>query len=207
MKPITVWSDVGCPWASLAMHTLHRAASAKGQQLSLDHRAFPLELLNREPTSKPGHDEEVEAITHVVPDLGWTPWAAPDWTYPVTTLPVMEAVQAAKAQSFEASTELDQALRTAFFADHKPVSIHPVIEEIAGRCTGVDADQLMDALSRGEGRQQVYRDLEDAQQGDIQGSPHFWIDGEPFAANPGVDDAKNFQEYDASWTDELLDRA
>ena len=204
MTTITVWSDVGCPWASLAMHTLHEAARDRGVALHIDHRAFPLELLNSAPTSKPGHDEEVEAIRRVVPDVGWTTWAAPAWTYPVTTLPAMEAVQAAKAQSLEASTELDQALRRAFFAEHRPISIHPVIEDVARSCTHVDADALMAALSNGDGRAQVYADLDEARKGDVHSSPHVWTENGPFAANPGVDDAEHFTTYDAGWVDELL---
>lgn len=49
---VTVWSDIGCPWATLALHTLHAEASARGQQITVIHRAFPLELFNRMPTPK-----------------------------------------------------------------------------------------------------------------------------------------------------------
>ncbi len=49
---MTVWSDLGCPWATLALHTLRASAAERGQELVIDHRAFPLELFNREPTAK-----------------------------------------------------------------------------------------------------------------------------------------------------------
>jgi predicted DsbA family dithiol-disulfide isomerase len=204
MGVVTVWSDVGCPWASLALHTLHAGARERGVDLRIDHRAFPLELLNSEPTPKPTHDAEVAAITSVVPTVGWSEWAAPDSTYPVTTLPAMEAVQAAKAQGLEASDELDTALRRAYFAEHRCISIHPVIEEVARSCPGVDADALMAALRQGAGRERVYADLDEASTGKVEGSPHVWTEAGPFAANPGVDDVKRFRSYDASWVEELL---
>ena len=201
---ITVWSDVSCPWATLALRTLHDAAADRGVTLRVDHRCFPLELLNAEPTPKPGHDEEVEQITAVRPDLGWPAWTVPESTYPVTTLPAMAAVQAAKQQSLEASDRLDSALRRAFFVDNRCVSIHPVIEEVARSCADLDADALMAALRSGAGVAQVYADLEVARAGEIEGSPHFWTAAGSFAANPGVDDPKNFRSYDPSWVDGLL---
>lgn len=93
---ITVWSDIGCPWATLALHTLHAAAAQRGAELLIDHRAFPLELFNREPTPKPIIDVELVAIAGLRPELDWRPWPGPDSTYPVTMLPALEAVQAAK---------------------------------------------------------------------------------------------------------------
>ena len=201
---VTLWSDVSCPWATLALRTLHDAAAERGVSLRVDHRCFPLELLNSEPTPKPGHDEEVEQITAVRPDLGWTAWNAPDSTFPVTTLPAMQAVQAAKQQSLEAADQLDSAMRRAFFAEHRCISIHPVIEQVARSCAGVDADALMVALRAGAGVAQVYADLEVARSGEIKGSPHFWTASGSFAANPGVDDAQDFRSYDAGWVDELL---
>lgn len=204
METITVWSDVTCPWASLALHVLHNAAAERGVQVRIDHRVFPLELVNREPTPKVGHDEEVEAIRAVVPDVGWSPWSSPDWTYPVTALPAMEAVQAAKAQGLEAADELDSALRRGFFAEHRCISLHPVIADIAASCDHVDADALMESLHTGAGRQQVYSDLDLATGDAVKGSPHFWTSEGSYAANPGVDDPKDFRRYDASWVDGLL---
>lgn len=90
---VTVWSDIGCPWASLALHTLHAAAERRQVALAIDHRAFPLELFNREPTPKFIVDPEVQAIAAHRPELGWRLWNGPAHAYPVTTLPALEAVQ------------------------------------------------------------------------------------------------------------------
>ncbi len=201
---ITVWSDISCPWATMALATLRRAAAEAGAEVRIDHRAFPLELLNRAVTPKPDHDDEVARISAVRPDLGWSPWSAPDWQYPVTTLPALEAVQAARSQGLVAADELDAALRHAYFVEHRCVSLLPVVEDVAATCRSLDAELLGRALREGVGRRAVYADLEVAGQGQVQGSPHFWTARGSFAPNPGVADAAHFEAYDPGWTTELL---
>ncbi|MCA1671624.1 MAG: dithiol-disulfide isomerase, partial [Actinobacteria bacterium] len=126
-RTVTVWSDTSCPWATLALYTLRAAARDRGRRLLVDHRAFPLELFNRAPTPKFIVDAEIVAVAGHRPELGWKPWPGPDSAFPVTTLPAMEAVQAAKdptAGGLPASDELDAALRRAFFVDGRCISIH-----------------------------------------------------------------------------------
>jgi len=52
MNTVIVYSDIGCPWASLGLFNLRRAAAEEGVRLTVDHRAFPLELFNSRPTPK-----------------------------------------------------------------------------------------------------------------------------------------------------------
>lgn len=147
---ITVWSDLSCPWATLALHTLHLAATERGVDLLIDHRAFPLELFNRSPTRKELVDAEVTVIAGRIPDLGWQLWHGPAHAYPATLLPAMEAVQAAKDPAvggLRASDELDRARRRAFFVDSQCISIHPVILDIAERCATVDDQELARLLA------------------------------------------------------------
>ena len=63
---VTVWSDVGCPWATLALHTLHDAAVRAGATLDVTHRCFPLELFNEVPTPKGLLDVEMAGIAGLV---------------------------------------------------------------------------------------------------------------------------------------------
>lgn len=214
---ITVWSDIGCPWAALALHTLHTVARDRDQEILVDHRAFPLELLNRRSTPKYVLDAEIVAIAGHWPELGWRSWSAPEWTYPVTTLPALEAVQAAKQPAvggLPASDELDTALRKAFYIDGQCISVHPVILDVAEQCQRVNTDALAAALARGDGRAQVYEQCSVAQGPQIQGSPHlFATDG--FAVhNPGATyhwtirpgvGFPRLERYDPTWADELLD--
>ncbi|MBT2369085.1 DsbA family protein [Streptomyces sp. ISL-10] len=217
-RTVTVWSDIGCPWATLALHTLHAAANQRGAELVVDHRAFPLELFNSQSTPKPIIDAEVVAIGAKVPALGWRLWSAPEHAYPVTTLPAMEAVQAAKAPEvggLRASDQLDAALRHAFYAESRCVSITSEILAVAEACPLVDGKALAEALERGEGRATVHRHFAVAQGPRVQGSPHLFTAAGVDVHNPGADfrwtanpqkgGFPDFRAYSADWADEVLD--
>lgn len=216
-RTVTVWSDIGCPWATLALHTLHTAALARAQEVLIDHRAFPLELFNRIPTPKFILDSEIVSIAGHRPELGWKLWRGREFEYPVTTLPAMEAVQAAKnpvVGGLPASDELDAALRRAFYVDGRCISINSVIPDIAEQCKNVDVNALRAAFARGDGRAEVYDHWKVAQGSEIQGSPHlFTTDG--FAAhNPGAtyhwtappgEGFPRLEYHSLKWADALLD--
>ncbi|HCA88132.1 MAG TPA: dithiol-disulfide isomerase [Streptomyces sp.] len=216
---VTVWSDVGCPWASLALHTLHAAADERGQEVRIDHRAFPLELFNRRPTLKHIVEPEVIVIAARRPELGWRIWSPPESDYPSSTLLAMEAVQAAKTPvvgGLRASDELDSALRHAFFADSRCISIVTEILDIATACEYVDANALAEALERGVGRAEVYEHWRTAAGAGVQGSPQLFAADGYAAHNPGADfewtadqnagGLPRLDAYDSSWTQDLLDR-
>lgn len=212
---ITVWSDIGCPWASLALHTLRAAINQDPTPIHIDHRAFPLELFNHRPTPKVLLDTELAAIAGIDPSLGWRPWSAPEWTYPGTTLPALEAIQTAKdpeVGGLPASDQLDEALRRAWFAESRCVSIHGVILNVAAECDRVDAEALADRLTRGAGRAAVYHQWSTASGPGVQGSPHLFT---PSLAlhNPGVsyswtgrpgEGYLRVDSHDPSWAEPLI---
>ncbi|MGW0775327.1 DsbA family oxidoreductase [Streptomyces sp. NPDC054802] len=215
---VTVWSDIGCPWATLALHTLHAAAERRGVRLVVDHRAFPLELFNNQSTPKPIIDAEVVAIGAKEPALGWRLWSAPEYTYPGTILPAMEAVQAAKAAEvggLPASDQLDTALRHAFYAQNRCISTPSEILAVAAECPLVDEKALAAAIERGEGRAALYRDFALAGGPRVQGSPHLFTVAGVDVHNPGADfrwtgnpnegGFPDFHAYSADWTDGVLD--
>ncbi|MEE1940139.1 DsbA family protein [Streptomyces sp. TRM 70361] len=217
---VTVWSDISCPWATLALHTLHRAAERLALPVLVDHRAFPLELFNGVPNPKYIVDAEVAVIAGRLPELGWRRWSAPEWTYPVTLLPAMEAVQAAKDPGIgglRGSDELDAALRRAYYTDSRCVSVPAVILDVAGQCPHVDAGRLAEALARGAGRAEVYEQWRTARGPEIQGSPHLFAPGGYRAHNPGAvyawhgdplkgDGFPRLDDYRPEWAEELLRR-
>jgi predicted DsbA family dithiol-disulfide isomerase len=184
-----MWSDLGCPWAALALHTLHAGARRLHVELVIDHRAFPLELFNKMPTPKHIVESEIVAIAGQLPELGWRLWQAPEHTYPVTMLPAMEAVQAAKAPAvggLVGSDQLDTALRRAYLVDSRCISVPSVILEVADECPLVNTDQLANAIAEGKGRAEIYRDWREAKRVPVQGSATlFRADAEPIH-NPGV---------------------
>ncbi|MGV0743952.1 DsbA family oxidoreductase [Mycolicibacterium sp. XJ870] len=214
-RTITVWSDIGCPWASLALHVLRSEADRLGAGVLIDHRAFPLELFNRRPTPKPVIDVEVSAIAALIDDLGWRVWSAPDSEYPVTTIPAMAAVQAAKHDDvggLAASDQLDAGLRRAWYAESRCISVLSVIEDVAAECPLVATDALMRRLREGGGMADVHEQFDIARGPQIQGSPHLFSDGYS-VHNPGVryhwtapppQGFPRFEAYDRGWVADLL---
>jgi predicted DsbA family dithiol-disulfide isomerase len=187
---ITVWSDVGCPWATLALFRLRAAVTAAQADLMIDHRAFPLELVNDRPTPKRALDIETAVIGSHEPGLAWRPWGARPETYPVTTVPALEAVQAAKDPrigGLAASAALDWALREAFYVDSRCISLVTEVLAVARECREVDHAALADALRSGRYRSSIFDDLDVARGGAVKGSPHVFLADGTDAHNPGVE--------------------
>lgn len=118
----------------------------------------------------------------LAPSFGFRVWSAPAHEWPVTTLPAMAAVQAAKAQSLALSTALDLALRKAFFADSRCVSMRHVVLDVAASVAGLDVA----ALDLAEGERAVLADLEVARADEVQGSPQVFVHGDG-VHNPGIE--------------------
>ena len=190
MSAVIVWSDIGCPWAHVAVARLHRFCAALGlKDVQLDHRAFPLELVNGRPTPKQILDAEIPVTSELEPGAGWQPWQGEAFEWPVTMLPALEAVQAVKAtQGLAASAALDRALRTALFAHSRCVSLLPVVLDVAHETAGVDVDDLEASLSRGLGRTAVIDQWKaaTAEGSVIKGSPHLFFPDGRDAHNPGI---------------------
>lgn len=186
---IVVWSDLACPWATVAVHRLHEARERAGlvDAVAFDHRAFCLEVINDQPTPKRILDAEVPVVGALAPELGWRVWRAPEAGYAVSTLLALEAVQVAKEQGLEASARLDRALRAAFFAGSRCVTMRHVVLEVAAECDGVDAGALREALDAGRGRRAVLEQTAAARDGKVQGSPHLFLPDGSDVHNPGVE--------------------
>jgi predicted DsbA family dithiol-disulfide isomerase len=186
---IAVFSDIGCPWSHLAVHRLLATRHRLGldARVTLDHRPFPLELMNGQPTPKRTLDAEVPVVGGLDPDAGWQLWKGPDWRYPVTMLPALEAVQAAKAQDLGASEQLDRALRVAFFGESRCVSMRHVILEVAEKCDRIDAEALGEALDGGAARRSVIGHGDMAESSHVDGSPHVFLADGFSLHNPGIE--------------------
>lgn len=186
---IVVWSDLACPWAHVAMARLHRVRGELGLagDVRLDHRAFPLELVNRQATPKRVLDAEMPVAGALEPDAGWQMWQRPDWQYPGTVLLALEAVQASKEQSLEASEALDRALRVAFFGHSRSIQLHSVVLDVAAECEAVDAVALAKALDEGRGRRALMDQAAVAGGDTIQGSPHLFLPDGTDVHNPGLE--------------------
>lgn len=186
---IQVWSDLGCPWSHVVVWRLHDARRRLNleDEVRFDHHAFPLELFNSEPTPRWHIDVEALAAQTIAPRAGWQPWSAPDSTWPVTLLPPMEAVQAAKLQSLEASAALDRALRRALYGESRCISLRHVILEVAEETDAVDVVSLAQALDDGRARAALMADWALARTDAVRGSAHVFAPDGSNDENPGID--------------------
>jgi predicted DsbA family dithiol-disulfide isomerase len=155
-------------------------------EIVFEHRSFPLELFNERPTPRKTLDAEIPVAGALEPKAGWQMWRRPDHEYPVTTLPALEAIHAARLQSDAAAEELDRALRVAFFGRSEVISMRHVILAVAEGCDAVDATELAAALDDGRCRSAVMDDYRSAESSAVQGSPHVFVSGSD-AHNPGID--------------------
>jgi predicted DsbA family dithiol-disulfide isomerase len=197
---IVVYSDIGCPWAHIAVWRLHDARRRLGltETVRFDHRVFPLELFNSQPTPRDELEAELDACIAIEPRAGWQPWSAPDWAYPVTMLPPMEAVQAAKEQSVQASAELDIGLRRAFWAESRCISLRHVILEVASECEHLDLAQLAEAIDSGRSRKAIFEQWDVAKTDAVDGSPHLFLADGWNAQSPGLE-MEWAQRDDGQW--------
>lgn len=213
---VTVWSDLASPNATMALHTLHARAAERRIPLLIDHRSYPLELLESRPTLKEVVDGEVALIAARHPELGWQQWPGPDHRYPVTTLLAMEAVQAAKspeAGGLRGSDQLDAALRRAFLVEGRCISLFNVVVEAAQECPLLDIDALVEAMAGGVGRERVFTQWGTAARRRVAGSPHLFAgtidvvepgDAVEWPAGPG-NGTPRLRSGGTAWADELLD--
>ncbi|HEY6608283.1 MAG TPA: hypothetical protein VI277_03715, partial [Candidatus Limnocylindria bacterium] len=171
---LAVWSDLGCPWSHAVLWRLHDARRRLGLEdvVRFDHHVFPLELFNSEPTPRGLRDAEWPVAAELAPRAGWQAWSAPAHTWPVTMLPPMEAVQAAKLQSLEASDELDRGLRRALWGESRCISLRHVILEVAAACETVELGTLAEALDDGRARRSLFDDWAIARTEQVAGSAH-----------------------------------
>ena len=186
---IVVFSDIGCPWAHVAVWRLHDARRRLGLegQVAFDHRVFPLELFNSQATPRNELEPEMPVCSTLAPRAGWQTWNAPEWTYPATMLPAMEAVQAAKEQGLAASEQLDRGLRRAFWGESRCVSLRHVILEVAAECDAIDLERLADAMDSGRARASLFEQYEVARSDAVNGSPHLFVADGTNVENPGVE--------------------
>ncbi|GAB3161422.1 DsbA family oxidoreductase [Microbispora hainanensis] len=186
---IIIFSDIWCSFAHIAVHRLHTTRERLGltERVRFDHRAFPLELLNDAPSPRPGTDSEVGRMAALEPGARWQLWQAKDWLYPSTTLPALEAVQAAKEQGFAASEQLDLALRKAFWAESRCISHRKVILDAAASTGVVDVDALAAALDDGRARRALSEQAAIAATDRVNCSPHLFLPDGTDHANPGIE--------------------
>ncbi|MBW3602308.1 MAG: DsbA family protein [Actinobacteria bacterium] len=181
---VTIYSDLHCPWAAVAVHRLRRARDGQDLDVVFDQRAWPLEWVNGQGTPRDIVESEMAVLAGHEERL-FSRYGDPSW--PSTLLPAFELVAAARrAFGLRAAEDVDYAVRLAFFRRSADVSQRHVLHRVAGEA-GLDADAVMRVWETGSARADVVDDYRRGQQLPIQGSPQiFWPDGST-SHNPGMD--------------------
>jgi predicted DsbA family dithiol-disulfide isomerase len=188
MAELVVFSDVLCPWATVIVLRLHAARARAGadDELALVHRALPLELLLERPVARRVVDAEIPLCASLTPEFGWSLWQGRPEEFPVTSLPALEAVRAAGDQSVRAAEQLDLALRRAFFADSRCISLRHEVLAAARTCTDVDVDRIAAALDGGVYRAAVTGDFAAGQAAGVPCSGTVVLPDGTTLCNPGT---------------------
>jgi predicted DsbA family dithiol-disulfide isomerase len=186
---IAVYADITCPWAHICVHRLHETRTRVGleDRVTIDPRAFPLELINDAPTPKKILDAEIPVAGALEPGAGWQMWQRPASEYPVSTLPALEAVIAAKEQSPQAAEALDRGLRRAFFGASRTITMRHEILAVAEESGVVDVEALEAALEDGRARRALTKDHFTSETEVVEGSPHVFLADGTNVANPGIE--------------------
>jgi len=188
MSGLVVFSDVLCPWATVVVLRLHEARTRAGldDELPIVHRALPLELLLERPVARRVVDAEIPLCASLTPGFGWSLWQGRSDEYPMTSLLAAEAIQAAAAQSTRAAEQLDLALRRAFFAGSRCISLRHEVLAAASSCPDVDLDRLAVALDTGAFRATVTADFRAARAEGIPCSGTVVLPDGTAVCNPGT---------------------
>jgi predicted DsbA family dithiol-disulfide isomerase len=184
---IVVYSDVGCPWANIAVERLLRTLLDMGldREIGIDHRAFSLEMLNDQPIPSDVLNAEVPTLRELEPAAPWPDGPGP-WRFTASTLVALEAVQAAKEQGVEASVRLDRAFRRAMFEDLAQLETPQQVIDVAREVGGIDVDALEGALRAGRGHEEVRRHTAESTNDLVTGSPTLLLPDGSAHHNPGI---------------------
>lgn len=170
---ITMYADLACPYAYVSAYRLRQLRREDHGPLALVHKSLALEYINREPTPKALLEAELPTLVREEPGIPYQPWQRPASEWPVTMWPAFEAVKCAERQSLELADELDWALRVAFFAQSRCLSLRHVLLDLA-QSVGLEMGRFADDFDRGVTKYQV---LAEAQEGwerlHVAGSPTF----------------------------------
>jgi 2-hydroxychromene-2-carboxylate isomerase len=185
VKTIEVYADVWCPFAHVGLRCVVERRTQLGREdVTLDIRAWPLELVNGRPL-------DPEATTHHVRDLraqvapGLFSNFEPEH-FPSTCLPALACVHAAYRRDLRTGEAVSLALRDALFEKGLDISRSDVLSEVA-KANGVDPSDAVD-------EQSVLADWHEGVKRGVKGSPHFFC-GDLDAFCPSLDILKDGKDH------------
>lgn len=211
MPVIQMFADLTCPFAYVVHSTWRAIRSEFEGRVEFAHQSLALEYVNSAPTPKEAIESELPFLFANEPDIARQTWSAPVSSWPVTVWPAFEAVKCAELQSQSLADELAWAIRVAFFAESRCISMRHELLKLAAEC-GVDLPRFQADWDKGSAKNLV---IAEARRGweelKVPGSPtwilpdgslfndfglvdiHFDDNGQPTGSSPGrsPDDRKS----------------
>jgi predicted DsbA family dithiol-disulfide isomerase len=151
---VAMYADLACPYAYITAYRLRALRDEYRGRLIIEHKSLSLEYVNRQPTPKRTLDSECPFLMLAEPELPWEPWHAPLSEWPVTMWPAFEAVKCAERQDMALADDLDWAIRSAFFAESRCVSMRHVLLDLAER-VGLAMDRFERDFDSGQAKELV----------------------------------------------------
>lgn len=182
---IAMYSDVHCPYAYLSAYRLRKLRDEYQGRIIIEYKSLSLEYKNNQVTPKGILDNETPALMLSETDIPYQPWHRPLTEWPVTMWPAFEAIKCAERQNAKLAEDLDWAIRSAFFADSRCISMRYVLFELAEK-VGVDMQRFSYDFDHGVTKHLV---LQEAQKGweqlKVPNSPTFVLSSGKQFSNPG----------------------
>jgi predicted DsbA family dithiol-disulfide isomerase len=170
---IAMYADLACPYAYVSAFRVRALRDEERGKVTIVHKSLALEYVNREPTPKPVLEQELPLLIQEEPGIPYQRWQRPESEWPVTMWPAFEAVKCAEYQSLKLADELDWALRVAFFAESRCISMRHVLLSVAQQ-VGLDMPRFADDFDRGVTKYQVLTEAQDGwERLKVAGSPTF----------------------------------
>ncbi len=179
---ITIWSDIHCPWAYVAVLRLHRMRDHLGADLVFDLRSYSRELADGAEISAETAKREVVALAQLEP-TAFSALQSEAW--PTSNLAAFEAQKWGFSQGQDIGESFDLALRRAVFLHGHNLGARSQLLAVA-ELEGLMADQLGAALDDGRFRKPVTADFDEARTHEITGSPEIVMADGTSHHNPGI---------------------
>lgn len=174
MMQIEMYGDLSCPFAYVVNAWWRQVRPDYAGRVEIVHRSLALEYVNKVPTPKPTLDVELPILLANEPAIPYAPWSAPVSEWPVTIWPAFEAVKCAERQNLALADDLAWAIRVAFFAESRCISMRHVLLEIAER-VGLDMARFEADFDSGTAKPVALNEARDGwERLDIPGSPT-WV--------------------------------
>lgn len=182
---VALYSDVHCPYAYLCAYRWRKLRDEYRGRIVIEHKSLALEYRNKRGTPKDILDNETPVLMLAEPDIPYQPWHRPLSEWPVTMWPVFEAIKCAELQSLELADELSWAIRVAFFAQSRCISLRDVLFELA-KGIGVDMARFAHDFDYGVTKHLVLQEAQDGwERLKVPNSPTFVLSSGKQFSNPG----------------------